>query len=170
MDILSSIIKFFFGSKADKDRKEIEPYVEKIKAIYPTIQALDNDGLRARSAALRADIAAFIQPEEDRIVALKVELEKDGVSLNDKERLSKEVDSLVEEIDKKIEIKLDEILPEAFAIMKDTARRFAEAETVEIPVEEMLPLEELDADPVVEIELTVEDTSEETAETPADAE
>ncbi|MBR4849659.1 MAG: preprotein translocase subunit SecA, partial [Alistipes sp.] len=130
MDILSSIIKFFFGSKADKDRKEIEPYVEKIKAIYPTIQALDNDGLRARSAALRADIAAFIQPEEDRIVALKVELEKDGVSLNDKERLSKEVDSLVEEIDKKIEIKLDEILPEAFAIMKDTARRFAEAETV----------------------------------------
>ena len=59
MDILSSIIKFFFGSKADKDRKEIEPYVEKIKAIYPTIQALDNDGLRARSAALRADIAAF---------------------------------------------------------------------------------------------------------------
>ena len=130
MDILSSIIKFFFGSKADKDRKEIEPYVEKIKAIYPTIQALDNDGLRARSAALRADIAAFIQPEEERIVALKVELEKDGVSLNDKERLSKEVDSLVEEIDKKIEIKLDEILPEAFAIMKDTARRFAEAETV----------------------------------------
>ena len=132
MDILSSIIKFFFGSKADKDRKEIEPYVEKIKAIYPTIQALDNDGLRARSAALRADIAAFIQPEEERIVALKVELEKEGVSLNDKERLSKEVDSLVEEIDKKIEIKLDEILPEAFAIMKDTARRFAEAETVEV--------------------------------------
>ena len=132
MDILSSIIKFFFGSKADKDRKEIEPYVEKIKAIYPTIQGLDNDGLRARSAALRADIAAYIAPEEERIAGLKVELEKDGVSLADKERISKEVDSLVEEIDKKIEVKLDEILPEAFAIMKDTARRFAEAETVEV--------------------------------------
>ena len=132
MDILSSIIKFFFGSKADKDRKEIEPYVEKIKAIYPTIQQLDNDGLRARSATLRADIAAYIAPEEERIAGLKVELEKDGVSLADKERISKEVDSLVEEIDKKIEVKLDEILPEAFAIMKDTARRFAEADTVEV--------------------------------------
>ena len=53
MSALTSIIKFLFGSKADKDRKEIMPYVEKIKAIYPSIEALSNDELRERSAALR---------------------------------------------------------------------------------------------------------------------
>lgn len=53
MDVLAGLIKFFFGSKADKDRKEIEPYLQKIKAIYPTIEALSNDELRARSEALK---------------------------------------------------------------------------------------------------------------------
>ena len=136
MNIVSSIIKFFFGAKSDKDRKEIQPYVDKILAIYPSIQALDNDGLRARSAALKAAIAEFIRPEEERISTLKVEIEKDNISLVQKEKISKEIDNLVDEIDKKIEIKLDEILPEAFAIMKDTARRFAEAETVEVTANE----------------------------------
>ena len=136
MNIVSSIIKFFFGAKSDKDRKEIQPYVDKILAIYPSIQALDNDGLRARSAALKAAIAEFIRPEEERISTLKVEIEKDNISLAQKEKISKEIDNLVDEIDKKIEIKLDEILPEAFAIMKDTARRFAEAETVEVTANE----------------------------------
>ena len=60
MDILSSVLKFFFGSKADKDRKEVEPYVLKIKEIYPSIQALSNDELRERTAALRRQIAEFI--------------------------------------------------------------------------------------------------------------
>ncbi len=132
MSIVSSIIKLFFGSKSDKDRKEIQPYVDKILAIYPSIKELDNDGLRARSAALRADIAEYIRPEEERITQLKAELEKEDISLDQKERVSKEIDNLIKEIDNKIEVKLDQILPEAFAIMKDTARRFAEAESVEV--------------------------------------
>ena len=53
MDIVTGLLKMIFGSKADKDRKEIQPYVEKIKAIYPTIEALTNDELRARSAATK---------------------------------------------------------------------------------------------------------------------
>ena len=60
MDVLSKVIKLFFGSKADKDRKEIMPYVEKIKAVYPSSSALTNDELRARSAALSQSIADFI--------------------------------------------------------------------------------------------------------------
>ena len=52
MDIAASLIKLFFGSKADKDRKEVEPYLVKIKAVYPTIEALSNDDLRARSSQL----------------------------------------------------------------------------------------------------------------------
>ena len=60
MDIVSSILKLFFGSKADKDRKEIEPYVKKIKEIYPSIEKLSNDELRAHSAELMRRIAEFI--------------------------------------------------------------------------------------------------------------
>ncbi|MFR9522093.1 MAG: preprotein translocase subunit SecA, partial [Rikenellaceae bacterium] len=132
MDILAGLIKLVFGSKADKDRKEIEPYVAKIKAIYPSIEKLSNDELRGRSAALRKSIADFIASDEARIVELKAKLELTDTSLSDKESISKEIDELRKGIDEKIEQKLDEILPEAFAIMKDTARRFTQNETVEV--------------------------------------
>ena len=125
MDILSDVIKLFFGSKADKDRKQIEPYVNKIKEIYPSIQKLSNDELRARSAALMKQIADFIADDEAHIVEQKAKLELAETSLSDKEKISKDIDTTTKRIDDKIEQKLDEILPEAFAIMKDTARRFA---------------------------------------------
>ena len=130
MDIITGLLKMIFGSKADKDRKEIQPYVEKIKAIYPTIEALSNDELRARSAALMKRIADAIAGDEAHIVDLKAKLERNDISLSDKEAYSKEVDQTVKRIDEKIEEQLDEILPEAFAIMKDTARRFAQNDTV----------------------------------------
>lgn len=130
MDILASLIKTVFGSKADKDRKQIEPYVEKIKAVYPTIEALSNDELRARSQNLKKQIADYIAADEARIVELKGKLERPETSLEEKEKISKEVDELTRRIDDKIEDKLDEILPEAFAVMKDTARRFAQNDTV----------------------------------------
>ena len=132
MDILASIIKAVFGSKADKDRKMVEPYVAKIKAIYPSIAALSNDELRGRSTDLMKQIADFIAPDEAHIVELRARLELPETSLDEKERISKEIDQTTKHIDEKIEQKLDEILPEAFAIMKDTARRFAENETVEV--------------------------------------
>ena len=132
MDIVASIIKLFFGSKADKDRKAIEPYVEKIKAVYPSIEALTNDELRARSAALKQRIADHIAADEARIAELKGRLELPDTSLDEKERISKEIDTTTKQIDDKIEDILDEILPEAFAIMKDTARRFAQNDTVEV--------------------------------------
>ena len=130
MDILSKVIKLFFGSKADKDRKEILPYVEKIKAIYPSISALTNDELRARSAALSKAIADFIAEDERHIEEQKTKLELAETSLQDKERISKDIDDTTKRIDEKIEQKLEEILPEAFAIMKDTARRFTENDEV----------------------------------------
>ena len=130
MDIVASIIKALFGSKADKDRKLIEPYLQKIKAIYPTIEALSNDELRARSEDLKKQIADFIAADEARIVELKAELEKPETSLEEKEKISKEIDETTKRIDERIEEILDRILPEAFAIMKDTARRFAQNDTV----------------------------------------
>ena len=132
MDIVAGLIKLIFGSKADKDRKEIEPYLQKIKAVYPSIEALSNDGLRARSEELKQRIADFIAADEARIVELKAILEKAETTLEEKEKISKEIDETTKRIDEKIEEKLDEILPEAFAIMKDTARRFAQNDTVEV--------------------------------------
>ncbi len=130
MDIAASLIKLIFGSKADKDRKQIEPYIEKIKAIYPTIESLSNDELRAHSEALKKQIADYIADDEQKIVDLKARLEKPETTLSEKEKISKEIDDTTKRIDDRIEEKLDEILPEAFAIMKDTARRFAQNDTV----------------------------------------
>ena len=132
MDFLSKIIKLFFGSKADKDRKEIEPYVQKVLDIYPSIKALSNNELRGRSAALMQKIADFIAQDEAHIVEQKAKLELAGTTLAEKEKISKDIDNTTKRIDEKIEQVLDEILPEAFAIMKDTARRFTENETVEV--------------------------------------
>ncbi|MBO5692410.1 MAG: preprotein translocase subunit SecA, partial [Tidjanibacter sp.] len=131
MSLVKSVLKLFFGTKSDKDRKEIQPYVDKILAMYPTIDSLSNDELRGRSAALRQAIAEFIRPEEERVAKLKVEIEGD-IAIEKKSAISKEIEQLLEKIDEKIEKKLDEILPEAFAIMKSTARRFAQSETVEV--------------------------------------
>ena len=132
MSALTSIIKFFFGSKADKDRKKIEPIVAKIKEVYPSISALSNDELRAHSAALRKRIADFIAEDEKHIVEQKARLEDFNISLSEKEKISKDIAQTTKRIDEKIETVLDEILPEAFAIMKDTARRFAENDIVEV--------------------------------------
>ncbi len=132
MDILSNIIKLFFGSKADKDRKQIEPYVQKIKEIYPSIEKLSNDELRARSSALMKQIADFIADDEAHIVEQKAKLELSETTLAEKEKISKDIETTKKRIDEKIEQQLDLILPEAFAIMKDTARRFTENEVVEV--------------------------------------
>ena len=126
MGLVTGLLKMFFGTKSDKDRKEIEPYVNKIKEIYPQIEQLSNDELRAHSAALQAAVAAYIADNEAQITDLKAKLENMETSLDEKEEISRKIDHLTEEIDRKIEEKLDEILPEAFAIMKDTARRFTQ--------------------------------------------
>ena len=130
MDIAAGIIKLLFGSKADKDRKEVQPYIDRIKAVYPTIEKLTNDELRAHSAGLMRQIADHIADDEARIVEMKARLEQPATSLDEKEKISKEIDTTTKRIDEKIEEVLDRILPETFAIMKDTARRFAQNDTV----------------------------------------
>lgn len=130
MDITAKILKFFFGTKSDKDRKEVEPYTNKIKEVYPRIEQLSNDELRERAETLKREIAEYIEPDERKITELKEQLEHIETSLSEKESISKEIDRLIARIDEKIEEKLDEILPEAFAIMKDTARRFTQNETI----------------------------------------
>ena len=128
---IADILKKIFGSKSDRDMKAIRPVLDKILAVYPEIDALTNDGLRARTQAIRARIAEVEKPFEDRIAEIKEELEKD-IPISQKETLATESDGLVKKEDEAIEKILDEVLPEVFAIVKSTARRFAQSERVEV--------------------------------------
>ena len=128
---ISDILKKLFGSKADRDMKEVKPVLDQVLAAYETIDKLSNDALRARTEELKAKLRACEAPFENRIAEIRVELEKD-IPVSRKEQLATESDKLVKDEDEAIEKVLDEILPDAFAIMKSTARRFAEKEFVEV--------------------------------------
>ena len=114
-----------FGSKADRDYKAVKPILDKVLAVYPEIDSLSDDDLRAHSAALRQKVRDVEAPFEKRIAEIKDELNKD-IPVEQKEALAGESDKLVKEEDEAIEKCLDEILPEAFSIVKSTARRFKE--------------------------------------------
>ncbi len=121
----ASVIGKVFGSKADRDYKAVKPTLQKILDVYPEIDALSNDALRARSEALKVKLREVEAPFESRIADIKEELNKD-IPISEKEKLADESDKLVKEEDEAIEKCLDGMLPEAFAIMKSTARRFKE--------------------------------------------
>ena len=121
---LSSI----FGNKSTRDMKEIQPWVNKVKAVYPEIQQLDNDALRAKTQELKAYIRNSATEQRAKVDELKAKVE--STELEDREELFNQIDKLEKEILDLYEKALDEVLPTAFAIMKDTARRFSENEEV----------------------------------------
>ena len=125
------VLRKIFGSKSDRDMKAVRPVLNKVLSAYESIDKLSNDELRAHSQVLRERIAEAEAPFEKRISEIKAELDGD-IPISEKEKLATEADKLVKEEDEAIEKKLDEILPEAFAIMKSTARRFAQNETIEV--------------------------------------
>jgi len=128
---LADILKTLFGSKAERDYKAIKPTLQKVLDVYPAIDALSNDELRAKSAELRKKLQDVEAPFEDRRAQISAELEKD-IPIPEKEKLANESDKLVKEEDEAIEKCLMEILPEAFSVIKSTARRFAQNPTVEV--------------------------------------
>lgn len=132
MSVTASLLKMFFGSKADKDRKAIQPIVDKILAVYPEIERLTDDELRARVTEFRELIRQRLKEDEDRIVELKAKLEEADVEIDEKERIATEIDRLKKHVNETVETVLNEILPEVFAIVKDTARRFAQNETITV--------------------------------------
>lgn len=128
---VSNILKKIFGSKSDRDMKQVKPTLDKVLAAFGEIDRLSNDDLRARTQELRAKVLAVEAPFEQRMEEIKAQLEED-IPVNEKEALATESDKLVKEEDEAIEKVLLEILPEAFSIMKSTARRFTENETIEV--------------------------------------
>ncbi len=117
-----------FGNKSQRDLKEITPYVEKIKAVYPSIQALSNDELRAKVDEIKQRIQDYVADERAKVDQLRAGIE--DKELEEREAIWAEVDKIEKTITDKMEVVLEEVLPEVFAIMKDTARRFSESNEV----------------------------------------
>ena len=119
-----------FGNKASRDMKEIQPWVNKVKAAYPEIQKLSNDELRAKTEELKKYIKDSAVEERKKIAELKATIE--DTELEKREALFAQIDKLEKEELDKYEQALNDVLPDAFSIVKDTARRLAENEELEV--------------------------------------
>ena len=129
-EFLSSI----FGNKATRDMKEIKPWVDKVKAAYPEIAALDNDALRAKTEELKAYIRNSAAEQRAKVEELKASVE--NTELEEREELFAQIDKIEKEILDIYEKALDEVLPVAFSIVKETARRFSENEEIVVTATE----------------------------------
>ena len=125
---LNSFLKSLFGDKSSRDMKLIQPIVEKVKAAYPEIQALSNDELRAKTKEIQSYVQDSAKEQKERIEALKATIEE--TPIDERESIFNEIDKLDKEVLEIYEKALDEVLPVAFSIVKDTARRFAENEDI----------------------------------------
>ena len=126
----NSFLKSIFGNKSDRDLKKLMPIVRDIQKVYPEIEQLSNDELRARSAAIREEIQEYVKPQRDEIAAIKAEIET--LEYEQREPLWAKVDKIEKEVLERIEEKLNDVLPVVFSIVKDTARRFTENEDIEV--------------------------------------
>ena len=131
----NELIGKLFGNKNTRDMREIQPWVEKIKKAYPAIEKLNNDELRAKTQELKERIKQSAIEENAKIAELKGKIEE--TEIENREQLFNEIDKLEVAVLDKYEVALDEVLPEAFAIVKETARRFAESEEVVVTATDM---------------------------------
>jgi len=115
-----------FGDKATRDMDEVTPIVEQIKAAYEKIMPLSNDELREKIVIIRQQIADFVKDERQQIEEHKKTIEE--TDIEKREKIWSQIDAIEKKITEKYEKKLNEVLPEVFAIVKDTARRFKENE------------------------------------------
>ena len=132
MASFNKLLQKLFGSKAERDMKQIRPILDKVLASYSRIDTLSNDELRAESEKLKKIIADRIAKDETRKHELRAQLEDVNIAPEKKEALATEVDKLTKKIDEEIEVVLNEILPDAFAIVKSTARRFKENSEIRV--------------------------------------
>ena len=135
--MLNFITKLLGGTKSERDIKKIMPYVEKINAEYEKLQSISNDELRAKTSEFKNRINDYIAEENQKVKELKSKVsDNPEMSLEEKESIWDEIDEIEKTTLDKTEAVLNEILPEAFAVMKETARRFKENEVLEVTVNE----------------------------------
>ena len=125
---LNNFLQSLFGNKSTRDMKLIQPLVESVKAAYPEIKKLSNDELRARTKEIQAYVQNSAKEQKDKIAALKAKIE--DTPIDERESIFNEIDKLEKEVLDVYEKALNEVMPVAFSIVKDTARRFAENEEV----------------------------------------
>ncbi len=130
---VNKLLKKFLGDKAEKDIQEIEPIVDQVNQIYNDLRKVSATQLREKANALRVKISDAVNDLEEEIRQLKLQAETDSnLDLDAKEAIYERVDGIEQQINERIETVLEEILPEAFAIVKDTARRFCEEAPVRV--------------------------------------
>ena len=122
----NNFLKSLFGDKSSRDMKLIQPLVEKVKAVYPEIQKLNNDELRAKTKELQHYVQSSADEQKKQIEELKAKIEE--TPIDEREDIFNQIDKLEKEVLDLYEKALDEVMPTAFSIIKDTARRFAENE------------------------------------------
>ena len=122
----NNFLKSLFGDKSSRDMKLIQPLVEKVKAEYPKIKALTNDELRAKTKELQHYVQSSADEQKKQIEELKAKIEE--TPIDEREEIFNQIDKLEKEVLDIYEKALDEVMPTAFNIIKDTARRFAENE------------------------------------------
>lgn len=120
----NDLLKKLFGNKSQRDLKEIDPYIAKIKAISPTLENISNDELRGRIDVIKQSLRDRVAPDREQVAELKKQVE--DMDYDKREAVWEEVDKIEKHILEKLEEGLDEALPEAFAVMKETARRFSQ--------------------------------------------
>jgi len=131
------IFKKILGNKSQRDIRSIDPLVQSAIVAYETVKTLSNDELRQRTLDFKQKIKAYIADKEQEITSLKETLNSDAIEIDEKEKLYAVLDRLEKESYDLTQEVLHEILPEAFAVMKDTARRFFENEYVEVTANQM---------------------------------
>ena len=131
MSFINSILKAFVGDKSEKDVKALQPYLTKIKTFEASLSSLSHDELRAKTAEFKKRIQSARQEKDDRIAALKIEVEQ-KVDIDEKEDIYASIDALEKEAYDISEKTLMDILPEAFAVVKETANRFKQNTTVRV--------------------------------------
>ena len=124
----NKFLQSLFGNKSTRDMKLIQPLVESVKAVYPEIKKLSNDELRARTKEIQAYVQNSAKEQKDKIAALKAKIEE--TPIDERESIFNDIDKLEKEVLNIYEKALNEVMPVAFSIVKDTARRFAENEEV----------------------------------------
>ena len=135
-NLFNSIIAGLFGTKAQKDQKALLPYVDQINAETETFKSYTNDELRARGAALRQEAREAIRPLQEEIATIKERLDREELSREEREKQFHRIDQLEKEIGEQVEVVLNRILPPTFALVRETARRFAEHEEIEVTASE----------------------------------
>lgn len=129
-NFLEKVFGKVFGNKHEKDVKAIQPVVDQINLEYAKLNSISNDDLRAKTAVFKKQITDYTADVEAQIVALREKADDIKIDLDDKEEIFNQVDILIKEKDVKIEEILKQILPQAFAVVKETSRRFTENETL----------------------------------------